>query len=146
MREKGPAPARSTRRRTAWDTCGRSGGTGNVPVPGPVGKNAAVAQDDLRRLGFPADRIKFSPVGHAFVATPTHWKVTEQSEKPRAQVSLQELIVLKVVKWPPSRLRSSNAHRSSFGSLRVQSAGRVRRASPSAAPPGARPALNYYIM
>lgn len=72
--------------------------TGNVTMPNLVGKNAAVAKDDLERLGFADDRIKLSPQGHVFVAMPSHWVVTDQSEKPGGQVSLQELIVLTVVK------------------------------------------------
>ncbi|GAB3959919.1 hypothetical protein GCM10029978_007970 [Actinoallomurus acanthiterrae] len=72
--------------------------TGNVTMPNLVGKNGAVAKDDLERLGFADDRIKLSPQGHVFVAMPSHWVVTDQSEKPGGQVSLQELIVLTVVK------------------------------------------------
>jgi PASTA domain. len=72
--------------------------TGNVTMPKLVGKNAAVAKDKLERLGFADDRIKLSPQGHVFVAMPSHWVVTDQSEKPGGQVSLQELIVLAVAK------------------------------------------------
>jgi hypothetical protein len=72
--------------------------TGNVTMPNMVGKNAAVAKDDLERLGFADDRIKLSPQRHIFVAMPSHWVVTDQSEKPGGQVSLRELIVLTVAK------------------------------------------------
>jgi hypothetical protein len=72
--------------------------TGNVTMPKLMGKNAAVAKDELERLGFADDRIKLSPQGHVFVAMPSHWVVTDQSEKPGGQVSLQELIVLTVAK------------------------------------------------
>jgi hypothetical protein len=72
--------------------------TGNVTMPNLVGKNGAVAKDELKRLGFADDRIKLSPQRHVFVAMPSHWVVTAQSEKPGVRLSLQELIVLSVAK------------------------------------------------
>lgn len=75
-----------------------SGRTGTVVMPVLVGKNAAVAKDELERLGFGDDRIRLSPQGHMFVAMPSHWTVTDQSEKPGVRVDLRELVVLTVVK------------------------------------------------
>ncbi|GAB3976917.1 hypothetical protein GCM10029978_065140 [Actinoallomurus acanthiterrae] len=72
--------------------------TGSVTMPDLVGKNGAVAKDDLERLGFADNRIKLSPENRAFVAMPSHWTVAAQSERPGTRVSLQELIVLSVDK------------------------------------------------
>jgi hypothetical protein len=72
--------------------------SGAVTMPNLVGKNGAVAKDDLERLGFADDRIKLSPENRVFVAMPSHWTVAAQSEKPGTRVSLQELIVLSVDK------------------------------------------------
>lgn len=73
--------------------------TGNITMPNLVGKNGAVAKDDLERIGFDSSRIKLAPGdGHVLTVMPSHWSVTAQSEQPGAVVSLQELIVLTVRK------------------------------------------------
>lgn len=71
-----------------------------VIMPKLVGKNAAVAQDTLLKLGFPQDRIEMGTkdLFGGFVAMPENWTVTEQSEKAGARVAVDTLVVLTCTK------------------------------------------------
>jgi pyruvate/2-oxoglutarate dehydrogenase complex dihydrolipoamide acyltransferase (E2) component len=63
-------------------------------VPNLVGKNAAVAADELKKLGF--KNIKFGSVDKedTFVVLPENWKVAEQSHPAGSTVATDTLFVL----------------------------------------------------
>lgn len=64
-----------------------------VTMPNVVGVNAAVAEDQLKRLGF--TNIQFGTVdGHSFVALPQNWTVKTQSAKAGTQVMSDTVVVL----------------------------------------------------
>jgi hypothetical protein len=64
-----------------------------LTMPNLVGQNAAVAEDQLKKLGFTS--IQLGTVdGHAFIALPANWTVKTQSAKAGAQIRSDTLIVL----------------------------------------------------
>jgi hypothetical protein len=65
-----------------------------VTVPNLVGKNAAVASDELKRIGF--TNIKFGSVDQydTVVILPENWKVAEQSHVPGLTIATDTLFVL----------------------------------------------------
>ncbi|GIG93161.1 PASTA domain-containing protein [Plantactinospora endophytica] len=69
-----------------------------VKVPNLVGKNAAVAEDELRALGF--TRIDFGSEDEedTFVILRANWTVTKQSAKAGTSVPVDTLIVLTCTK------------------------------------------------
>jgi beta-lactam-binding protein with PASTA domain len=65
----------------------------SVTVPDEVGKNAAVALDELHRLGF--TNVDLGTVdGHKFVVLPQNWTVRTQSSAPGTRLPGNAKIVL----------------------------------------------------
>ena len=69
-------------------------------MPDLVGKNAAVAIDQLTKLGFARHNIRLSTKDeHAwFVVVPENWTVEAQSEVPGATIATDSVVVLTCTK------------------------------------------------
>ena len=68
-----------------------------LTVPNVVGKNAAVAGDELKRAGF--TRVRFSPAdSHHVVILPQDWTVKNQSAAPGSTLAADAALVLGCVK------------------------------------------------
>jgi hypothetical protein len=64
-----------------------------ITVPNEIGKNAAVALDELHKLGF--TNVDLGTVdGHKFVALPQNWTVRTQSAPAGTQLAGDAKIVL----------------------------------------------------
>jgi hypothetical protein len=65
----------------------------SITVPDEVGKNAAVALDELHKLGF--SNVDLGTVdGHKFVVLPQNWTVRTQSSAPGTRLAGNAKIVL----------------------------------------------------
>ncbi|MGH3546101.1 MAG: hypothetical protein ACRDPW_09290 [Mycobacteriales bacterium] len=69
-----------------------------VSVPAVVGKNAAVASDELERAGFTKVRFASEDPDHRVVILPQNWKVTKQSASPRSSADPDAVFVLTCTK------------------------------------------------
>jgi len=71
-----------------------------VAMPDLVGLNAAVAVDQLKKLGFARHRIRLSTKdeGAWFVVAPHNWTVSEQSQAPNAGITNDSVVVLTCTK------------------------------------------------
>ncbi|RKR92677.1 PASTA domain-containing protein [Micromonospora pisi] len=69
-----------------------------LTVPTLVGKNAAVADDELRKLGFTNISFGSQDKNDTVVILLTNWTVTKQSTKAGAKVAADTLIVLTCTK------------------------------------------------
>lgn len=69
-----------------------------VAVPNLVGKNAAVADDELRKLGFTNISFGSQDKDDKVVILLANWTVTKQSTKAGAKVPVDTLIVLTCTK------------------------------------------------
>ncbi|MGH3427614.1 MAG: PASTA domain-containing protein [Terriglobales bacterium] len=68
-----------------------------LTVPNVVGKNAAVARDELKRSGF--TKVKFAPAdSHRIVILPQNWTVKTQSAAAGSTAAGDTVIVLGCVK------------------------------------------------
>lgn len=73
-------------------------GPKTVTMPKMVGKNAAVADDQLRKLGFSNIQYGSQDQDDTVVLLLSNWTVTKQSEKAGAKVETDTLIVLTCTK------------------------------------------------
>ncbi len=65
----------------------------SITVPDEVGRNAAVALDDLHKLGF--TNVDLGTIdGHKFVVLPQNWTVKTQSSAPGTRLAGNAKIVL----------------------------------------------------
>ncbi|MEV8510688.1 PASTA domain-containing protein [Dactylosporangium sp. NPDC051484] len=69
-----------------------------VTMPNLVGKNAAVAQDELKRLGLTKVQLGSQDPGDSMVILAANWTVTKQSQPAESQVTTDTLIVLTCTK------------------------------------------------
>jgi hypothetical protein len=69
-------------------------------MPDLVGKNAAVAVDQLKKLGFARHSIRLSTKDENawFVVMPENWTVEAQSEAQGAKISTDSVVVLTCTK------------------------------------------------
>lgn len=67
---------------------------GTIEMPNVVGKNAAIAEDELKRLGFEKVQFGSLDVSDQLVIVPANWVVKEQSHKPGERLAADVLIVL----------------------------------------------------
>ena len=69
-------------------------------MPDLVGKNAAVAVDQLNKLGFARHSIKLGTKDESawFVVMPENWTVEAQSEAPGATIATDSVVVLTCTK------------------------------------------------
>jgi hypothetical protein len=73
-------------------------GPRTVAMPKVTGKNAAVADDELRKLGFTRIRYGSQDEDDTVVLLLSNWTVTKQSQKAGAKVKTDTLIVLTCTK------------------------------------------------
>ncbi|HEY1175506.1 MAG TPA: PASTA domain-containing protein [Phytomonospora sp.] len=66
----------------------------SVAMPDLVGKNAAIAEDELERLGFTDIQLGSADPADTFVLLAANWTVVEQSHEPGDKVPTDALIVL----------------------------------------------------
>ena len=69
-----------------------------VTMPNLVGKNAAVAQDELKRLGLTKVQLGSQDQGDSVVILAANWTVTKQSHPAGGQITADTLIVLTCTK------------------------------------------------
>lgn len=69
-----------------------------IAMPDIVGQNAAVAADQLRKLGFTEIQYGSQDTNATVVLMPANWTVTKQSAAPGAKISADTLIVLTCTK------------------------------------------------
>ncbi|NJC69576.1 PASTA domain-containing protein [Planosporangium thailandense] len=67
-------------------------------MPNVVGTNAAVAQDQLQKLGFKKIEFGSADKDHSVVLLPSNWTITKQSAQAGTQVPTDTLIVLTCTK------------------------------------------------
>jgi beta-lactam-binding protein with PASTA domain len=67
-------------------------------MPNVVGTNAAVAYDQLQKLGFKKIQFGSQDPNSTVVLMPSNWTVTKQSTKVGEQVTTDTLIVLTCTK------------------------------------------------
>lgn len=65
-----------------------------VTVPAVVGKNAAVAEDELKRAGFTKIRFSSGDPDHRVVLLPQNWQVEKQSAVPGSNLEPDAVFVL----------------------------------------------------
>lgn len=65
-----------------------------IPMPDLVGKNAAIAKDELERLGFTDIELGSADPNDTLVIIAANWTVVEQSHEPDERVPSDALIVL----------------------------------------------------
>lgn len=73
-------------------------GSARLKVPSVVGKNAAVAQDELNRAGFTKVRLASGDSRHRFVLVPQNWTVQSQSAAPGTSLEHDAVLVLSCTK------------------------------------------------
>lgn len=67
-------------------------------VPSTIGKNAAVAKDELQRAGFTKIRFASGDPGHRVVLLPQNWEVKSQSAPPGSTLEHDVVLVLTCTK------------------------------------------------
>ncbi|MEV0645691.1 PASTA domain-containing protein [Phytomonospora sp. NPDC050363] len=65
-----------------------------LEMPDVVGQNAAVARDELERLGFTDVEFGSADEGDSLVIIAANWTVVEQSHEPGARLAADAVIVL----------------------------------------------------
>jgi hypothetical protein len=88
------ATATATGPAAAVPTAATSAAPTMATMPNLVGKNAAVASDELEKLGFTNVKLGSVDQNDTIVILPENWKVAEQSHGPGQTVPTDTLIVL----------------------------------------------------
>ena len=93
---KDPSPGESpspNESKSVSDDTKKSDGPKTKPVPNVVGKNAAVAADELKQAGF--SKVRFAAGdNHKIVIAPQNWEVTKQSAAADSQLRTDAVLVL----------------------------------------------------
>lgn len=88
------ATATATRPAAAVPTAATSAAPTMATMPNLVGKNAAVASDELERLGFTNIKLGSVDKNDTLVILPENWKVAEQSHAAGQTIPTDTLLVL----------------------------------------------------
>lgn len=88
------ATASATRPAAAVPTAATSAAPTMATMPNLVGKNAAVASDELERLGFTNIKLGSVDKNDTIVILPENWKVAEQSHAAGQTIPTDTLLVL----------------------------------------------------
>lgn len=88
------SPSPSESKRDADEGAKKSTDDKTKPVPNVVGKNAAVAADELKRAGFSKVRFAAGDGQHKIVVVPQNWEVTKQSAPAGSSLRIDAVLVL----------------------------------------------------